>query len=115
MDHHALELGDLCDDNSVSSYTVTDSLNLQGELYTRRAFLQAPPAGPHLVHRQRGARLLRALMVTAALPLQTRDFTLQVIDLTQGWSNAVAERVARADFLAVVAAVCINVKLRHIP
>ena len=74
MDQHALELEDLFDDNSVSSSTVTISLNLEREVYTQRAFLQAPPAFPQLAHRQQGAGLLRALMVAAALPLQTCEF-----------------------------------------
>ena len=84
-------------------------------MYTQRACHQATLALPQLAHRQRGAPLLCALMVTAALPLQTCNFTLQIIDLTQGWSNAVAERTPDTDRLAVVAAVHIDVKLHFTP
>ena len=56
-----------------------------------------------------------ALMVAAALPPQTREFTLQVIDLTQGWSNAVADSITHTDLLATVAAVSIYVTLRFTP
>ena len=112
---HALELEDLFDDNSVSSYTVTHSLNLERQVCTQRAFLQAPPAVSHVTHRQRGARLLRALVVTGTLPPQTCEFTLQVIDVTQGWSNAVAERINHTDLLAMVAAVYVFVELRYTP
>ena len=66
------------------------------KVYTQRAILQAPPTVPQLTHRQRGARLLRALMVKAVLPRQTCEFTLSQ-RLTQGWSNAVAERITHAD------------------
>ena len=68
MNQHALELEDLFDDNSVSSYTVTNSLNLERQVYTQRAFLQAPFAVPQLALRQRGAWPELALVVTAALP-----------------------------------------------
>ena len=81
MNQHALELEDLFDDNSVSSYTITNSLNLEGLGYTQRAFLQAPFAVP------RGAWPQLALVVTAALSSSlphTCEFTLQVIDLTEG-------------------------------
>ena len=77
-----MELEDLFDDNSASSHTITHSLNLERQVCTQRAFLQAPRAVLQLAPRQRG---------TAALPPQTCEFTLQVFDLTQGWSNAVAE------------------------
>ena len=46
MDQHALELEDLFDDRSVSSYSVTKSLNLEREVYTQRALLEAPPIAP---------------------------------------------------------------------
>ena len=64
---------------------------------------------------QRGARLLRALTVAYVLPLHTCEFSLQVIDLTHGWSNAMTEQIAHADLLAMVAAVYIYVKLRVTP
>ena len=99
MDQHTLEVENLFDDNSVSS------LNLEREMYTQHPFLQAPPPVPQLAYWQRCARLLRALTVTAALPSQTYDLTLQVIDLTQGLSNAVAESITHRDLLALVAAV----------
>ena len=99
MEQHALELEDLFDDNRISFHTVTNSLTLERQVYTQRAFLQASPAAPQLSRRPRGARLLCALMVTAALPHHTCVFTLQVVDLTQEWSNAAAERITHMDFL----------------
>ena len=80
MDQHALELEDLFDDNSVSSYTATNSLNHEREVYTQRACLQASPSVSQLAHRQRGARLLRALVVSDALPPQALECTPQVTD-----------------------------------
>ena len=102
----------LFEDGSVSSFTVTNSLNLEREVHTQRALLQAPPTVPQLARRKRGARLPRALMVTAALPHETCQFSLQVIDLTQGWSNAVTEQITHTDLLAIIAVVSIYVKLR---
>ena len=36
------------EDKSVSSYTVTNSLNLEHEVHTQRAFLHAPPTLPQM-------------------------------------------------------------------
>ena len=49
----ALEVEDLVDDKSLSSFTVANSLNLERQVHTQRAFLQTPPTAPQLVHRQR--------------------------------------------------------------
>ena len=54
-------------------------------------------------------------MVTAAVPPQSCEFTLQVIDLTQGWSNAVADRITHTDQLAMAAVAYIHGKLRYTP
>ena len=112
MDQLALELEDLFDENSDSSYSHQLSQSRASDIHAA-FFLQTPPTAPQLANRQRGAQLLRAIMVTAALPSRTCDFTLQVIDLTQGGSNAVVERVTHADLLAMVAAVYIYVKVRY--
>ena len=63
-------LEDRSEDHSVCSYTVVYSLGPEREIYTQRAFLQAPPTAPQLANRQRGARL-RALTFAKALPHQT--------------------------------------------
>ena len=65
-----------------------------------------------MVNRQRGTRLLRSLTVAYALPDRTFEFSLQVVDLTQGWSDAMTEQIAYADLLAMVAAVYIHLGLR---
>ena len=115
MDQHALELEDLREDHGVSSYTVTNSLNLEREVYTQRASLQAPPSPPQMANRQRSAQLPRALAVAYTLPHQTCEFSLQIIDLTQGWPDAVTGQIIRTDLLALIAAVYIHVKLRFTP
>ena len=83
-------------------------------MYTQR-FSSSATHGPAISVRERRVQLLRGLMVTAARPRWTCEYALQVIDLTQGWSNAVAERITHTDLLAVVAAVHIFVKLRYTP
>ena len=103
MDWQARELEDLFEENSASSHTVTSSLKREHEVYAQHGFLQAPPT----VSQQRCARLLRARTVAHALPGGACGFSLQITDLTQGWSNAVTEQIALADLLAMVAAVCI--------
>ena len=115
MDQHALELEDLFQDRSVSSYTVTNSLNLEREVYTQRAFLQAPPTLPQMANRQRGAQLQRSHTVACAFPHHTREISHQVIDFTQGWFDAVTEQVTHTDLLIMVAAVYIYVKPRFVP
>ena len=87
-------------------------------LFQQRQFLhshqlsesRAPPTVPQFAHWQRGAQLLRALVVTAALPSQTCEFTLQFIDLTF-WQSI----LLHTDLLAMVAAVYIYIKLRNTP
>ena len=105
MDQHALELS-----TTTTSILSTNSLSLENQVNTHRAFLRAPPTVQQLAHRHRGARLLCAFMVIAALSLQTCEFTPQVIDSTRGWSDALAERITHTDLLAMVAAVnvCVN-------
>ena len=107
MDLQARELEDLFEENSASSHTVTSSLNREHEVYAQHGFLQAPPTVSQVTNRQRCARLLRARTVAYALPGGAYGVSLQIIDLTQGWSNAVTEQIALADLLAMVAAVCI--------
>ena len=100
VDQRASELEDVFEEHSVSSHTVTSSLNLEREVYAQHGFLRAPPA---------------VSQVAYALPHGTCEFPLQVIDLAQGWCDTVTVQFAPADLLAVVAGVCISVKLHFIP
>ena len=49
----------------------------------------APPPAPQMANRLRGAQHQRALISTRALPGGTREFSLQITDLTQGWSDRI--------------------------
>ena len=112
VDQDVLDLEDLFEEHSVSSSTVASSLSIDHAVHTQHAFLRVPQ---QVANRLRGAQLLRALTDAFALPSGTRELTLQVIDLAQGWSDTVNAQFLLTDLLALVVSVYIYVKLHLAP
>ena len=84
MIHHALDLEELIEEHSVSSFTVAGSLEIEYAVYMQHGIHSAPSSAAQLANRLRGAQHLRALTNTFALPGGTSDFSLQSIDSAQG-------------------------------
>ena len=84
-------------------------------MYAQHALPQPPPTALQLTHRQRGFQFLLDLTVTYALPVQTREFPDQVINLTQTGSTEVTDFFEYDDLPAMVAAVHIYVKQHVAP
>ena len=115
MDHHALDLKELFKDHSVGCFTVACSLIIEHTAKMQLGIHRSAPTAAQLANRQRGAQLLHALTNRFALLDGSREFTLQVIDLAQGWSDTLGAQCLLADLLAFIASVYIYVNLHFTP
>ena len=81
----------------------------------QHALLPPSPAAPQLTDRQRGVQFLLDLAITYAFPAHKSEFALQIIDLTQAWSNGASGTIECDDLLALAAAVYVYIKLHFTP
>ena len=105
MDHHALDLAELFEEHSVASFTIACSLDTEHTVCMRLGVQRLEPTEAQFANRQRRAQLLHALTNRVALSDSSREFTLQLIDLAQRWSDELGTECLQADLVAMVAGV----------
>ena len=94
---HALELEGLCEDHGVRSCTITNS---------------------HFGSTATGKEAFSFFSISQslpALPAHTSEFALQVVDLTEIWSNEITGNIENDDLLAMAVAVYLHIKLHFTP
>ena len=100
MNQNALELEGLFEDHSKCSCTFSDSVDFKDVVYEQRASVQLPAL--RLTNRQRDVQFLLDLTAHSQ-PKPASTCALQVVDLTQIWSNEMTGIIEYDDLLVVAA------------
>ena len=109
MDCRALDLEDLLEEHSVSSYAVARSLSIQYAVFRQYGIHGAPPTGAQEPGTYAPSHTRSHNQVAL------RECSLQVINLAQGWSDTVRAHVSLTALLAMVASLYIYVQVHFTP